>query len=287
MFVANAYTGADGEILRYGELLNSRQPSSGKALLFIPGLGGSIKSALEFLEALLPVHSPIYGPDLRGFGLNPLQDPLHQADIILKDLDAFYRQVVEPVQHQDVTLCGLSLGGVFATLLAARYPERFSRLVLFAPAYKPHARSFSLSYTIRNILAHLILGKKARTQLPYGLADITSNPRILEDPQYNILEPLILTPGFLLSVRNLCLQAMREAANIKIPTLMVIPGQDTVCDPAAMRQAFDRIPANTPKKCLHYADFYHDVLMESGHTAIVEEMFQWTGQSESYSATSS
>src|SRR5689334_5112463 len=114
MFVANEYTGADGEILRYGELLNSRQPSSNRALLFIPGLGGSIKSALEFLEALLPVHSPIYGPDLRGFGLNPLQDPLHQADIILKDLDAFYRQVVEPVQLRDITLCGLSLGGVFA-----------------------------------------------------------------------------------------------------------------------------------------------------------------------------
>jgi len=284
MFVANNYTGADGQPMRYGELLNPRQSSTEKTLLFIPGLGGSVKGALEFLEALLPSHSPIYGPDLRGFGLNPLEHPLHQADIILKDLDAFYEEVIAPTQPADLTLCGLSLGGVLATLLAARYPERFKRLILFAPAYKPHARSFSLGYTVRNVLAHLLLGKKARTTLPYGIASITRNPRILEDPQYNILEPLILTPGFLLGVRSLCNQAMNEVKNITIPTLMVIPGQDIVCEPAAMQRAFERIPESTIKKCLHYEDFYHDVLMESGHTAIVEEVLRWADVSTPYSS---
>jgi pimeloyl-ACP methyl ester carboxylesterase len=287
MFVADTYTGADGRPMRYGKLIDSRRSSTGKTLLFIPGLGGSIKNALDFLEALLPSHSPIYGPDLRGFGLNPLESPLHQADIIWDDLEAFYQQVIAPVQPEDLTLCGLSLGGVFATLLAARYPKRFNRLVLFAPAYKPHARSFSLVYTVRNILAHLLLGKRARTTLPYNIPAITSNPRILEDPQYNNLEPLILTPGFLLGIRSFCQQAMRAVEKISIPTLMVIPGQDIVCDPSAMRRAFDRIPPGTPKKCLFYQDFYHDVLMESGHTAIVEEMLSWTGAVYSSSSSSS
>lgn len=277
--MAHQYTGADNQPMRYGELLNPRKSATEKSLLFIPGLGGSIKNALGFLETLTPTFNPIYGPDLRGFGLNPLDNPLHQANIILEDLEAFYQQVVKPNQAKDLTLCGLSLGGVLATLLAARHPERFKRLVLFAPAYKPHARSFTLGYTIRNIFAHLILGKKARTTLPYGLSDITSNRHVLEDPQYNLFEPLVLTPGFLLGVRSLCLQAMREVGNITIPTLVVIPGKDTVCDPIAMRRAFERIPAGTPKKCLHYENFYHDVLLEDGCTAIAREMLSWAEDS--------
>lgn len=289
MFVVNDYQGSDGQPLRYGQLLHPKQASTGKPLLFVPGLGGSIKGALEFLEGLLPVHSPIYGPDLRGFGLNPLDSPLHQTNIIMNDLDAFYRQVIAPIDHPELTLCGLSLGGVIATLLAARYPKRFSRLILFAPAYKPHAKSFSLGYTLRNVLAHLLLGRKARTTLPYGMSSITRNQRFLDDPQYNTLDPLILTPGFLLSARELCNQAMAEVSKITIPTLMVIPGQDYVCDPAAMQRAYDLIPNSTPKKCLHYADFYHDVLMEDGHTAIADEVLNWTsGQAgSSYSASPS
>ncbi|HEY9745289.1 MAG TPA: alpha/beta fold hydrolase [Oculatellaceae cyanobacterium] len=287
MFVVNDYLGADGHPMRYGEVLNPNQPSTGKAMLFIPGLGGSVKAALDFLEGVSSAYSPIYGADLRGFGLNPTEHPLHHPDVILEDLDAFYRSVIAPCGYTDLTLCGLSLGGVLATLLAARYPKRFNRLILFAPAYKPHARSFSLGYVIRNILAHLILGKKARTRLPYGIAQITRNDRILNDPQYNILEPLVLTPGFLLGVRELCNQAMVEVGNITIPTLMVIPGQDMVCDPDAMQKAFDRIPGTTPKKCLHYADFYHDVLMETGHTAIIDEVLAWSDTSQSYTASSS
>ncbi len=274
MLEVHEYTGAEGHGLRYGKLINPANPDTGRALLYVPGLGGSIKSALAFLNALLPEFSPIYGPDLRGFGLNPLEAPLPKADIILQDLEAFHQQVLAPAGHQSLALCGLSLGGVLATLLAAQTPERYQKLVLLAPAYRPNAQSFSLAYTLRNTLAFLLLGSRARTTLPYTVAAITRNESVLNDPQAFPSLQLSLTPGFLLSVRSLCNRAMSQAAQLTVPTLMVIPGQDIVCDPVAMRQTFAKIPAK-PKTCREMPDFYHDVVLEPDSPQLAREIAAW------------
>lgn len=275
--------------MRYGRFLDAGHDSGERALLFIPGLGGSVKGALDFLGQLQPTYNPIYGPDLRGFGLNPLEKPLNGAKDLLPDLEAFYQQVIVPAGHKEVALCGISLGGILATLLAARHPERFSKLVLLAPAYKPHPKTFTLSYTLRNTLAFLLKGGKARTQLPYGMEALTTNPTVLNDPQYLNMPPLELNSGFLLGVRDLCNKAFAEIKTLKIPTMMVIPGQDIVCDPIAMRAAFDRIPAETPKVCHEYPDFYHDVLFEVGHPEIAQALLAWpdhcpTSRSASFSS---
>jgi alpha-beta hydrolase superfamily lysophospholipase len=275
MFEVLSYTASDGESLKYGRLYNAQKPDTGKALLFLPGLGGSVKGALNFLELLLPEYSPIYSPDLRGFGLNPIESPLPKADIVQKDLEAFYQHVIAPANHGHLALSGISLGAVLAALMAQSHPERYTSLTLLAPAFKPHKSSFSPAYVFQNILGHLLLGPKARTGLPYGMEAVTGNPAILNDPQYQGALQLVLTPGFLLSVRDLCNKAIKGMASLKRPTLMVVPGQDIVCDPDAMRQAFQKIPHSTPKRLLDYPDFYHDVLFEAEHPRLAQETLGW------------
>ena len=225
MFEIIQYKGTAGYPMRAGRLTTAGTNGADRAMLFIPGLGGSVKGALDFLEQLQPAYGTIYGPDLRGFGLNPLETPLNGAGMLLPDLDAFYQQVLAPAGHQELALCGISLGGVLATLLAARHPERFSKVI------------------------HM--------------------------------EPLILNAGFLLGVRDLCQNAFSEIQQLRLPTMMVIPGRDIVCDPAAMRAAFARIPEQTPKVCHEYPDFYHDVLFEIGHAQIAQALLQWPDHSAS------
>lgn len=286
MFLVKDYEGADGRSLRYGQLIHDDRPATGRALLFIPGLGGSVKGALSFLECLLPFYSPIYAPDLRSFGINATSEdaPLHHVRNLPADLEMFHRQVLAPARNggsfEELILCGISLGGVLATLLAAEHPERYQRLILLAPAYKPHARSFPLSYVVRNVLTFLLLGRRARTRLPYGLSALTRNTSILDDPSYRDHPPLVLSPGFLLGVRGLANAALRAASRLTIPTLMVVPGQDIVCDPDAMRLAYGRIPADTPKHCLEYSDVYHDVLFEAEHCEIARAILRWVGENE-------
>ncbi len=275
MFEVLSFTSSDGSPLKYGRLSHSEPPTSGQALLFIPGLGGSVKGALHFLERLLPTYNPIYAPDLRGFGLNPVDTPLPKADIIWQDLEAFHQEVLQPQTSDKLALCGLSLGGVLSTLLATRHPERFSSVTLLAPAYKPHQHSFSPAYILRNVVSHLLLGAKARTHLPYGLDAITRNSSILNDPQFKGALKMPLTPGFLLGVRDWCNQAIQEINTLNIPALMVIPGQDIVCDPEAMRKAYERIPTTTQKQLLHYPEFYHDVLFEADFARLAQEILGW------------
>lgn len=287
MFLVQEYKGADGTPLRYGYLTSPDKPQTGRALLFVPGLGGSVKGAIDFLEQLLPYYSPIYGPDLRGFGLNPTDEPVHDIKQITADLEAFHQQVIVPAGHTELSLCGISLGGVLSTLMAAEHPERYKRLVLLAPAYAPHPKSFSLGYTIKNTLAFLIQGKNARTSLPYGVDALTTNEEILKDPQYTENPPLVLSPGFLLSVRFLSIKSLKAAKQLRIPTMVIIPGQDIVCDPKAMRQGYQNIPASTPKVLKEYPDFYHDVLFETGHSEIAQEVLGWSTSLDSRSASPS
>jgi len=275
MFEVQSYTGADGHPLKYGRFIDSANPGQEKALLFIPGLGGSVKGALDFLGLLHESYNPIYGPDVRGFGLNPLEKPLTGAKGLVPDLEAFYEQVIAPAGHQELALCGISLGGVLATILATKYPERFSKLILLAPAFKPHPKTFTLSYTLVNTFAFLLKGGNAITRLPYGLEALTTNPAILNDPQYAEHPPLELNSGFLLGVRDLCNQAMSDIRKLTVPTMVVVPGQDVVCDPAAMRAAYERIPSSTPKVCMEYPELFHDVLFEVDHPKIAEAFLGW------------
>lgn len=283
MFEVQSYTGADGSPLKYGRFVDAKQTAKPMAqqtekkpaLLFIPGLGGSVKGALNFLGLLHTAYNPIYGPDLRGFGLNPLEKPLTHAKDLIPDLEAFHEQVIAPEGHSELALCGISLGGVLATLLATKHPERYSKLILLAPAFKPHPKTFTLKYTLVNTLAFLMKGGNAMTTLPYGLEALTTNPAVLNDPQYAEHPQLVLNSGFLLGVRDLCNQAMSDIRKLNIPTMVVIPGQDVVCDPAAMRAAYDRIPNSTPKQCLDYPDLYHDVLFEVEHPQIAEAFLKW------------
>jgi alpha-beta hydrolase superfamily lysophospholipase len=280
------YTGVDGRPLRYG-LYRNPENTSGKTLLFIPGLGGSIKGALGFLECLLPHYSTIYGVDLRSFGLNGYEEgeeALSHTDHLLPDLETFFQQVVQPQidrnEIQDLTLCGISLGGVVATLMASATPERYQRLVLLAPAYKPHPKSFPLGYTIKNILAFLLKGGKGITHIPYGIHQLTRNQALHEDPAIIGNMPLRVSRGLLLGVRDLCRFARKAVRQISIPTMVVIPGQDVICDPRAMREAFQAIPNSTPKFCKEYPDFYHDVLFEEEHPEIAADILMWVSELE-------
>lgn len=287
MFEVCSYTASDGSPLKYGMLSHPHPPQREQALLFIPGLGGSVKGALHFLQLLLPQYNPIFVPDLRGFGLNPIDTPLPKAQILWQDLEAFHQEVLQPKTTGKMALCGISLGGVLATLLATRQAERFSSVTLLAPAYKPHQQTFSPAYVLRNVLSHLFLGAKARTHLPYGLEAITRNPAILNDPQYSGALKMPLTPGFLLGVRDWCNQALREIEGLRLPALMVVPGQDIVCDPAVMRRAYERIPASTPKQLLSYPDFYHDVLFEPSFSTLAQGVLNGLASLASVSSSGS
>lgn len=270
------YTGARGQSLRFGKLQSPvvSLDDEGDILLYVPGLGGSVKGALHFLSGLQDRFSTIYAPDLRGFGLNSETMSVTSVADTLEDLDCFWEQHLNPLSHRNIYLCGISLGASLSVHLVNQYPQRFESLVLLAPAYKPSPVTFSTAYVLSNLMRSVFGGKDAQTVLPYGIEEITRNPLIRDDPQYKV-PPLSLPTRYLFQVRSLNLKAFRTMANLSLPTLMVVPQSDVVCCPHTMQKAFLRIPQETPSHLVTYSQMYHDVLMEPEVDEVVAEVLQW------------
>lgn len=282
MFSIFEYPGAEGGDgpLRYGCLTDpARQKPAERALIFVPGLGGTVKSALSFLEELLPLYDPIYGLDLRGFGLNVTETPLRSFTPAMADLRAFLA-LPEIQAHESegrkLSLYGISLGGTLATQLALEQPESFYSMVLLAPAFRPNPKTFSMFYTLKSLLGKALLGKRYKVKLPYSIDNLTRNPKFLEDPQYRKKGTMApLTAEFMLSVKKLCAEMLQASRQLQVPTMMIIPEGDRICDPKAMAQAYQHLPATLVKACQVYPEFFHNVLMEEEYLKIAEDILAW------------
>ncbi len=103
-----------------------RSAGHGAPLVLLHGLGGSSKS-WEFQYRDLGDEFRVVGWDCPGYGASDdLADPTPHAD----DYVTAALGLIDALGFDTVALLGHSMGGVVAGRLAARHPERLSRLVL-------------------------------------------------------------------------------------------------------------------------------------------------------------
>lgn len=284
-FTVETFEATDKTPLRYALMRSENPPNEQHPIVFVPGLGGTVKSAISFLERLVPHHGPVYSMDARGFGLNEHLAPKPFPGSYLQDFQQFIHHLQEQgqllPQHTPI-LIGLSLGGVYATLHVIQNQHPFKGLILVAPAFCPHPKLFTLGYKLKNYTQVLLKGVKAMTTLPYGIKDLTRNSDLYEDP--NFTDPLVLPSFYLFLVERLCKKAYTQTHRIHVPTAVVVPEQDMVCDPQAMQLAYDRIP-HPNKTLLRYTDLFHDVMQEpeADQCQICQDLSRWIASLDSKS----
>ncbi len=103
---------------------------AGPPQLLVHGLGGSSRN---WLDVIVPLsrHGEVAAVDLPGFGttLVPVGGTAR-----LRANAGFLAALLDTLEWPRTTLHGGSMGGLLATLLASRQPERVARLVLVNPA---------------------------------------------------------------------------------------------------------------------------------------------------------
>lgn len=115
-------------LIRAADLeFNTHQSGDHPEIVFLHGFG----SDLHAWDGVWDIIAPKMGAlryDLRGFGQTVCErnEPFCHADDLLAILDA--------LQIDTVTVCGVSMGGAVALHFALEHPDRIDKLVLISPA---------------------------------------------------------------------------------------------------------------------------------------------------------
>ncbi len=67
---------------------------------------------------------------------------------------------------------------------------------------------------------------------------------------------------------------LARAGELRTPILMIVGGQDSVVDPAAAREFFDRI-GSEDKTLLLYPKMLHEPLNELGREQVLDDLVRW------------
>ncbi len=276
-----SFQAEEGVRLRYARLEEGTE-NTRKPLIYIPGLGGSVKTALPFLKRMFPDCGPLFSLDPRGFGLNqevlPFRDPYHYLNDFHQWLTFLKERKLLFTDHEPV-LMGLSLGGIYASLYVLNEDHPFKALVLLAPAFQAHPVLFNWRFKLKEYLNLLFHGPWAKTTMPYRITDLTCNPRCHVNPLGQ--EPLTLPSLYLFRVDRMCQKVLAHLHRITLPTGVIVPEADRICDPQAMVHGYEKL-GSSQKHLWTYAGLFHDIMQEPdvAQEAILRDIRPWLSPGE-------
>lgn len=277
--------------IRYARWSASKRPCKGTVLV-LHGRAEYIEKLLETTDFLRQSGFDVCTFDWRGQGGSSrmLKDPqrgyVDHFDNYITDLDTIVEQVALPDCVGPLYVLGHSTGALVALLAAARYSNRFKRMVLCAPLLGLNQLPLSASKLkwITGTLTLLGLGElylgggknlhEARTFLGNNLTHDLD--RFNRNREFALANPHLAIAGPTVGWFYAALCAMEKIkqvsvfSKITIPTLLVSASGDQVVDPHAVEWLSARLRsgshlsiAGAKHELLHESDIYREQLLSA------------------------
>jgi alpha-beta hydrolase superfamily lysophospholipase len=103
---------------------------------------------------------------------------------------------------------------------------------------------------------------------------LTRDPMIQEEHRTDPLRHNRMSPPLFFGMVAGGELLVARAAEIRIPLLMVLGGQDTLIDPVISREFFERLGSDD-KTLLFYPKMLHEPLNDLGREQVIEDMARW------------
>jgi alpha-beta hydrolase superfamily lysophospholipase len=167
---------------------------------------------------------------------------------------------------------GHSNGGQVALRAALKDPARFSGLVLSNPVLRVSVEVPPAKLKFARLLARHAPWVTLKGSLNAAL--LTRDPEIQEEHRTDPLRHSRMSAPLFFGMVQGGAMLMERAPELKTPVLMLLGAQDTVTDPAAARQFFDRLGSDD-KTLSIYPKMMHEPLNEIGRQQVLDDVLGW------------
>jgi alpha-beta hydrolase superfamily lysophospholipase len=173
---------------------------------------------------------------------------------------------------------GESMGGVLAADFLLRRPALLSGLILVAPSFKDRL-NVPLKLKAEALL-HVLLRRRKYYDLPWDPTRFTRDPAIIAFLEKDELEVRRVTGQFYFAYTPVAERARRGARFLRLPVLMLLPGEDLMIDTEYSRLWFERIEMEE-KRVIEYPGHYHALLLDTGRERVFADAADWMLQQSS------
>jgi lysophospholipase len=262
---------ADGLILRGRRW----RPRTARAVLVIAHGYGEHGGAYRRFAEVAAERSDldVIAADFRGHGRSPgRRGFVRTYDELTEDLLCVVQWAAHEVAGVNCFVLGHSNGGQVALRAALRDPGRISGLVLSNPVVRVTVEVPPAKLWLAQVLARYAPWVTLKGNLPTEL--LTRDPEIQAEHRTDSLRHNRMSAPLFFGMIEGGALLLDRAPELKIPILMLLGAQDTVTDPAAARQFFDRL-GSEDKTLSIYPKMMHEPLNEIGRQQVIEDVLRW------------
>ena len=169
-------------------------------------------------------------------------------------------------------LLGHSLGGVLAAELVLMHGLQVHGLILSAPAFLPFVKTTDkIKLRVMNALApHYCL------ELPYDASRLTHDKEMIDLSHADKLNHGFKSAGMITWLVRTGKELLTLSPKLDVDTLLLVPGDDPVVDPAGSKQFAAKAPADKVTLKLH-PGAYHELFNETTEhrERAIADMIEW------------
>jgi alpha-beta hydrolase superfamily lysophospholipase len=243
-------------------------------LVFLHGLGAHTGWFIDMGNALNARGLSVFMDDHRGFGRSGgPRGHVRDATVYPREVQAFMQEIRRRQPDAPLFLLGHSMGGIFATYVAAADRDQTLRgLILVNPWIKDVVK-VPVTRAITGLIAGMF-GSSKPLAVKVNTAIMTTDPEataLLNADSYWVRNQ---SRAFLYQVTRMRLAMPKRATQVRTPALVIQSERDTTLSQPATRAFYDRL-ASTDKTYKTYPGFAHDFEFEPGRSVLDDDIADW------------
>jgi acylglycerol lipase len=210
---------------------------------------------LNLVKHLVPHGYAVYALDHRGHGRSPgKRGHINRWNEYRDDVRGFIGLIRHHEPNLPVFLLGHSLGGLIALEYVLRDPDGLKGVIASGPLLV-QARISPAIIAVARILSRLMPSLAIKTGL--DAAALSRDPAVVKEYQEDPLVHSYGTPRLSTEITAAQRWTNAHAADINLPIMMILGGQDKLVSPEGGRKFFAHVTF-ADKELKEYPDAYHE-----------------------------